>query len=78
MTIIFAPIAFLTALFALDIQGLEKLRVRTVNNNDQSASSTAIADGSARDALIFNVNVSNDDDVYDNSKLFGMFCKYNS
>jgi signal transduction histidine kinase len=78
VTIIFAPLAFLTALFALDIQGFDKLRVGTTGGNDQPDLSTTTTDGGAAQdsGLTVNVNIPKNDDVYDSSKLFGVFCKY--
>ena len=38
VTIVFAPLAFLVGLFALDLQGFDKLRANGANNGDDNAS----------------------------------------
>jgi hypothetical protein len=70
VTIIFAPLAFLTALFALDMQGFDRLRVRGASNNEPGVSSGT---GGKQDLTI---NVATDSAaVYDSKKMAGVFSK---
>ncbi|KAH5757268.1 hypothetical protein HBI88_190700 [Parastagonospora nodorum] len=68
VTIIFAPLAFLTALFALDMQGFDRLRVHVTSENEPGGLSGA---GGKQD-LAANV-VTNKDAVYDSRKMAGVF-----
>lgn len=63
VTIVFAPLAFLTALFALDMQGFDKLRIKEINQNDS---------GTNRDDSDANVS-SDKQSPFDSSKIAGIF-----
>ncbi|KAH6642245.1 hypothetical protein C7974DRAFT_97919 [Boeremia exigua] len=67
VTIIFTPLAFLTALFALDIQGFDKLRNPTLSAATESAVTMD------NQTLVVNVNVTSDDSVYNSAKMGGIF-----
>jgi hypothetical protein len=69
VTIIFAPLAFLTALFALNMEGFDRLRVKSSDNNDDAAtvSRTEGNEGSAIEVIV------PDDPAYDSAKMAGIF-----
>jgi hypothetical protein len=66
VTVIFAPLAFLVGLFALNLQGFDRLRVRQ-GNGEQGP-------GGACGALSGNIG-SNNGPVFDSVKLVGIFSK---
>ncbi|KAF2825790.1 hypothetical protein CC86DRAFT_456174 [Ophiobolus disseminans] len=63
VTIIFTPLAFLTALFALDMQGFDRLRVSTLTSSTPSAS----------DNQNVNMITPSEDTVYHGGKMSGIF-----
>ncbi|PVH97207.1 hypothetical protein DM02DRAFT_674276 [Periconia macrospinosa] len=71
VTIVFAPLAFLTALFALDIEGFDKLREKM----DGATTTTVGNDGTSSDGqnLTVNVNVASKDTAYNSAKIGGIF-----
>lgn len=71
ITIIFTPLAFLTALFALDIQGFDKLRVKS-SSAPATAGSNGDSDSQIRTA---NSTTPDDDKVYSSAKMSGIFGK---
>jgi hypothetical protein len=77
VTIIFAPLAFLTALFALDITGFDNLRVKDPGGEDKPDVNVVIGgSGSPGDNdFAVNVGVSSNDPVYDRGKMAGIFGK---
>lgn len=68
VTIIFAPLAFLTALFALDMQGFDRLRVHGTSENEPGV----LSDTGGKQDLNINV-ASSKDAVYDSRKMAGVF-----
>jgi hypothetical protein len=80
VTIIFAPLAFLTALFALDITGFDNLRVKSPGGEDKPDVNVVIGGSGTPGVKDFavNVGVSNNDPVYDRGKMAGVFGKPSS
>ena len=77
VTIIFAPLAFLTALFAINITGFDKLRVKDPSGEDKPDVNVVVGGSGApgdRDFAV-NVGVSNNDPAYDSGKMAGIFGK---
>jgi Mg2+ and Co2+ transporter CorA len=71
VTVIFAPLAFLVGLFALNLQGFDRLRVRQEHGQEGSDMSTATGVSDGRD---FSANIrSNDGPVFDSGKMAGIF-----
>jgi hypothetical protein len=66
VTVIFAPLAFLVGLFALNLQGFDRLRVRQ-RNGEQGP-------GGGGGALFANIG-SNNGPVFDSGKMAGIFSK---
>jgi hypothetical protein len=75
VTIIFAPLAFLTALFALNLQGFDKLRVKQSAGED-GTSVNVIRGATENQDFTINVDVSNNDAAYDGRKIAGIFSKW--
>lgn len=71
VTIIFAPMAFLTALFALDIQGFDRLRMQDTTSDD----SGVVSDVANNHDITINV-VTKDDPVYNSGRLASVFGKW--
>jgi hypothetical protein len=73
VTVIFAPLAFLVGLFAINLQGFDRLRVK--QGNDEETPVVNIVNG-AGDGRDFTVNVgSNDNPLFDSGKIAGIFGK---
>jgi hypothetical protein len=68
VTIIFAPLAFLTALFALNMEGFDRLRVKSNDNSDAAtARGTDGNEGPAIDIVVTDIP------AYDSRKMAGIF-----
>jgi Mg2+ and Co2+ transporter CorA len=75
VTIIFAPLAFLVGLFALNLQGFESLRVHT--DDDVNKGAGAIGNAATEQGTTLHA-VSNKDTIYHSGKITGIFSELHS
>jgi hypothetical protein len=73
VTVIFAPLAFLVGLFAINLQGFDRLRVKQGNSEESSVVNIVNGVGDGRD-LTVNVD-SNNDPAFHSGKMAGIFSK---
>jgi hypothetical protein len=73
VTVIFAPLAFLVGLFALNLQGFDRLRIRQGNGQQRPGGNNVNGAGSGDD-LSANIG-SNNGPVFDSGKMAGIFSK---
>jgi hypothetical protein len=74
VTVIFAPLAFLVGLFALNMQGFDRLRVKQDSGDDGTKVNIGNSASNDRD-LTVNVG-SNHDGVFDSAKVTGIFSEW--